>query len=259
MTKLKWKKALITGWANGIGLEIAREFSNAGAKIFIADISEEAWKKAELEIQNSTFIKLDVSSEEAWQRAFENIWEIDILVNNAGIIWNPEKMWPQDPENISVESWDLIHKINLTSVMLGCKYWIKYMKNSENGSIINMASRSGKVWLPWNSAYASTKAAILNHTKSVALHCAKNGYSIRCNSVSPASVMTNMWEEMIWGDNEYYKELCNNIPMGRFAKPEEIGKACLFLASEDSSYITWSDINVDGGILAGTKTSPSEK
>lgn len=257
--KLDWKIALVTGWASGIGLAISKNFALEWAKVFIADINESSWIKAEKKVKNSSFIKLDVSSEKAWQEAIEQIWEIDILVNNAGIMWNPEKMGSQNPEEISVESWDLVHKINLTSVMLGCKYAMKSMKNRNWCSIINMASRSWKVWLPWNCAYASTKAAILNHTKSVALHCAKSGYDIRCNSISPASIMTPIWEELIWGDKGYYETLCENIPMNRFWTSEEVAKACVFLASEDSSYMTWTDLNLDWGLLAGTKTSPGEK
>jgi len=257
--KLKWKKALITWWASWIWLEIAKEFSNQWAEVYIADINDEAWKKAEKIIEGSKFINIDVSSENSWIEWFKEIWEIDILVNNAWIIWNPEKMWAQNPEHISIESWSLIHRINLDSVMLWCKYAIKNMKNRKNCSIINMWSRSWKVWVPENCAYASTKSAIRNYSKSVALYCQKMWYDIRCNTVNPASIMTDMWETILNWNDELYKKLVSDIPMSRFWTPEEVAKTCLFLASEDSSYITWSEIDVDWWILSWTKTSPWEK
>ncbi|MCT4617571.1 MAG: glucose 1-dehydrogenase [Candidatus Gracilibacteria bacterium] len=253
--KLKNKIALITGGAAGIGEAIAREFSNSGATVIIADINLEAGKKLEQELENSYFIKLDVTNETAWQSAFKEIIDkygrVDILVNNAGILGN--NFGPQDPENATLESWQLVHKINLESVFLGCKYFLQNnRKVGGEGNIINMASRSGIVGVPNISAYASTKAAIRNHTKSVALYACGQGLKVRCNCLNPASIMTAMW------DKEDEKRLSKDIPMKRFGTPNEVAKACVFLASEDSSYITGSEINIDGGVLAGTLTSPGE-
>lgn len=254
--RLAWKKAVVTWWASWIWLATCELFSKEWAEVFITDVNKEAWIKAEKWIKNSKFIYLNVWEEDSWVELFKEIWEIDIIVNNAWIIWNPEKMWSQTPEDISVESWDLVHKINLAGVMLWCKYAIKNMKKSSSASIINMASRSWKIGVPLNCAYASSKAAIINHTKSVALHCSDMWYKIRCNAVSPAAIMTDMWEMMIWWDEKVYKQLCEDIPMNRFWTPEEVAKSCLFLASDDSSYITWAEINIDWWILAWSKTSP---
>lgn len=254
MMKLLNKIALITWASSWIWEAIAREFYKQGAIIIITDINTEAWKKLEQELENSLFIKLDVSSEEDWKSAIKQVedkyWHLDILVNNAWIWWD-EKWTPQDPENISLEDWELVHKINLTSVFLWCKYALKSMrKNKIKWNIINMGSRSGIVWVPNMSAYASTKAAIRNHTKSVALYAANEKLDIRCNCLNPASIMTAMWEL------EDEKRLSWNIPMKRFWTPQEVAKACVFLASDDSSYMTWSEINIDWWILAWTLTSP---
>jgi NAD(P)-dependent dehydrogenase (short-subunit alcohol dehydrogenase family) len=122
-----------------------------------------------------------------------------------------------------------------------------------------MSSRSGVVGVPTAVGYASTKAAIRNHTKSVALYCASQGYPIRCNSVHPAAIMTSMWKQML-GEGEAFEEnhkkLAHDIPMKRFGTPEEVAYGVLFLASDESSYTTGSELSIDGGILAGTATSP---
>jgi len=129
----------------------------------------------------------------------------------------------------------------------------------KGGSIVNMSSRSGIVGVPFASAYASTKAAVRNHSKSVALYCSAKGYPIRCNSVHPASIMTAMWKKMLGEGEDFTKNLAkfsSDIPMKRFGTPEEVAQAVLFLASDESSYTTGGEITVDGGILAGTATSP---
>ena len=252
------KVVLVTGSADGIGRAIAALFAEEGARVIVSDINETLGLETAKSL-GGIFIKLDVSDEVSWREAMERISKecgrLDILVNNAGIIGGKG---PQDPENASLDDWRLVHKINLDSVFLGCKYAIKAMKE-KGGSIVNMSSRSGIVGVPGASAYASTKAAIRNHTKSVALYCASKGYKIRCNSVHPASIMTAMWKKMLGEGaqfDENLKKHCQEIPMGRFGTPEEVARAVLFLASDESSYTTGSELSVDGGILAGTATSP---
>lgn len=261
------KIALVTGGANGIGKSIAALLANEGAKVFIADINEAVGAATAQEI-GAEFILLDVSKEESWQTAMAKIeskhsW-LDILVNNAGMLGKGA----QDPENTTLEDWHRLHEVNLTSVFLGCKYAIKAMKNNtgndglqngHGGSIINMSSRSGIVGVPGMAAYASSKAAVRNHTKSVALYCAQQNYNIRCNSVHPASIMTDMWKGML-GEGEHFKrnheKFAAGIPMKRFGTPEEVAYAVLYLASDESSYTTGAELILDGGILAGTVTSP---
>lgn len=243
------KIALVTGAADGIGRSIAGLLAKEGAIVYIGDIKE---------ADDERFIHLDVSKEVDWQEAITRIvgehGRLDILINNAGIIGKGA----QDPEHASLEDWQLIHRINLDSVFLGCKYAIGAMKE-HGGSIVNMSSRSGIVGVPGAAAYASTKAAVRNHTKSVALYCAQQGYDIRCNSVHPGSIMTAMWKGMLGEGEDYARNLekfTKDTPMKRFGTPEEVAYAVLYLASDESSYTTGAELSVDGGILAGTITSP---
>lgn len=255
--RVQGKVALVTGGADGIGKAIATLLVKEGAKVVIADVNEEVGNKTAAEL-GGVFHKLDVSSEEAWQQVMEAVKKefghLNILVNNAGILGKGV----QDPEHSTLQEWHLLHKINLDSVFLGCKYAIPLMKE-KGGSIVNMSSRSGVVGIPTAVGYASSKAAIRNHTKSVAVYCAQQGYQIRANSVHPASIMTAMWKQML-GEGEAFEEnhkkLAKDIPMKRFGTPEEVAYAVLFLASDESSYITGSELTIDGGILAGTATSP---
>lgn len=251
------KIALVTGGADGIGKAIGSLLAREGATVVVADINETLGQTTAAEF-GGLFIKLDVSNESSWQSAIDMVRKqygaLHILVNNAGIMGKGI----QNPEHASLADWQLVHKINLDSVFLGCKYAIGLMKET-GGSIVNMSSRSGIVGVPGAAAYASTKAAIRNHTKSVALYCAGQGYNIRCNSVHPASIMTAMWQNMLGtgkAAEEKLTKLCADIPMKRFGTPEEVAQAVLFLASDESSYTTGSELSVDGGILAGTATSP---
>jgi 3(or 17)beta-hydroxysteroid dehydrogenase len=247
------KTALITGGADGIGKAIATLLAKEGAQVIIADVNVELGEKTANELGGS-FISLDVSQETAWKEAMGIIGRLDILVNNAGIIGRGI----QDPEHATLEEWRKVHAINLDSVFLGCKHAIGAMKE-HGGSIVNMSSRSGIVGVPGAAAYASTKAAVRNHTKSVALYCAQQGYNIRCNSVHPGSIMTAMWKGMLGEGEDYERNLAKftkDTPMKRFGTPEEVAYAVLYLASDESSYTTGSELSVDGGILAGTITSP---
>lgn len=125
----------------------------------------------------------------------------------------------------------------------------------QGGSIINMSSRSGMVGVPTAAAYASSKAAIRNHTKSVALWCASQNYSIRCNSIHPACIMTPLWESMLKDENEK-KALEETIPLHRFGTPDEVAALALYLATDESAFVTGAEFTIDGGILAGTASSP---
>ncbi len=253
------KVALVTGGAAGIGLAIGKRLAEEGAKVILADLNQELGGRSAKSI-GGTFLPLDVSKEESWQvvmKAIEKAFgKLDILINNVGIMGKGA----QDPEHASLEDWKLIHAINLDSVFLGCKYAISLMKKSASAcSIVNMSSRSGIVGVPGAAAYASTKAAVRNHTKTVALYCAKEGYPIRCNSLHPASILTDMWKAMLGEGDAYEKNLAKfakDIPMKRFGTPEEVANAALFLASEESSYMTGAELVLDGGIMAGTTTSP---
>jgi NAD(P)-dependent dehydrogenase (short-subunit alcohol dehydrogenase family) len=186
---------------------------------------------------------------------------LDILVNNAGITGFQEGLGPQDPENASLESWRAVHAVNSDGVFLGCKYGIEMMKAHQRGSIINISSRSGLVGIPGAAAYAASKAAVRNHTKSVALYCASQGYGIRCNSVHPAAILTPMWESMLGlgpDRSEKIAQIARDIPMQKMGMPEDVASAILFLASDESKYITGIELTIDGGLLAGAAASPAK-
>ena len=136
------------------------------------------------------------------------------------------------------------------------------MKN-HGGSIINMSSRSGIVGIPRAAAYASSKAAVRNHTKTVALYCVEEGYPIRCNSIHPAAILTPMWEPMLGNDaaqrQQAIQAIANDIPLKAMGKPIDVAYAAVYLGSDESQYITGIELNIDGGILAGSAASPKQK
>ena len=263
MARLSNKIALVTGSARGIGKAIVEGFVAEGATVVVSDILVAEGQQFADSI-NMPFIALDVASESAWQAVIKTIAQqygrLDILVNNAGIINVADA--PQDPESCSLELWRKIHHINLDSVFLGCKYAIPLMKQSSAAAIVNLSSRSGLVGVPTLCAYAASKAAIHNFTKSVALYCANENYPIRCNSVAPASILTPMWQQLLHAQNNYEENLANlsaKIPLGCFGEPQDVANAVLYLASDEAKYITGTEIIIDGGVLAGSATAPMTK
>lgn len=260
MPKLQDKSALVTGGARGIGAAIATAFVAEGASVVIADVDVEAGK-ALAETLGATFFELDVSSEADWDRLAIAHPIMDIVVNNAGITGFEDSPGPHDPENVSLDEWHRVHAVNLDGCFLGCRYGIKAMRAQGSGSIINMSSRSGIVGIPGAAAYASSKAAIRNHTKSVALYCAQQGLNVRCNSIHPAAILTPMWEALIGDgpDREARKAaMVADTPLKRFGTVEEVAAIALLLASEDASYMTGSEVHLDGGLLAGSSASPGD-
>lgn len=258
MNRLQNKVALVTGSASGIGAAIAQKFFEEGACVIVTDIKPPSQKT--ISEVASLFLTLDVQYENQWQNAIKQVLEsygrLDILVNNAGVTGAQKDLLPQDPEHTSLAHWRAVHAINLDGVFLGCKYGIQAMKEGEGGSIINITSRSGLVGVPGLAAYASSKAAVHNHTKSVALYCANQNYNIRCNSIAPASILTPLWDDIL-ADKHAFEAMAQSIPLKRCGTPEDVAFAALFLASEESSYMTGSEVILDGGILAGTATSPT--
>jgi 3(or 17)beta-hydroxysteroid dehydrogenase len=263
--RLKYKIILITGAARGIGQATAELFHKEGATVLVTDIrDDEGTALANRLGENAEYMHLDVGDEDNWRSVTEHIAEkqgrLDIIVNNAGITGFLESTGPWDAENSDLKSWEEVHRVNATGVMLGCKYAIKLMKE-RGGSIVNISSRSGVVGIPGAVAYASSKAAVRNHTKSVALYCAENGYKIRCNSVHPAAIMTPMWDAML-GEGEQRRKIIeeveSGIPLGHFGEPLDVAYAVLYLASDESKYVTGSELTVDGGILAGSEAKPGK-
>ncbi len=266
MKRLHNKTALITGAAQGIGKAIAHMFAEHGARVIVSDINDSQGQQVADEIGgNSEYMHLDVSLESDWQSASEKIMKqhqhLDIVVNNAGITGFLETSGPFDPEHLDMESWHKVHATNSDGVALGCKYGIKLIKASLSGSIVNISSRSGIVGIPAAAAYASSKASIRNHTKSVALYCAEKSYPIRCNSIHPGAILTPMWDAIL-GEGEQrdatLKAVAADVPLGVMGDAKDVAYAALYLASDESKYVTGIELTIDGGILAGSSAAPSQ-
>ncbi len=252
--RLDNKVALITGGAAGIGEATCIRFINDGARVVIADINQtQGQALAERLGESALFVTLDVTQPQQWQSAIESTLEkfgrLDILVNNAGIVI------PGNIEECTLEDWQRTQSINSDAVFLGTQAAIKVMKVNSGGSIINISSMEGIIGEPNLPAYNASKGAVRIFTKSVALHCANQGYNIRANSVHPGYVMTKLVADAIASlpedqAKEYQQKALSNIPMGRMSEPKEIAGVIAFLASEDASYITGSELVVDGGYTA---------
>ena len=248
--RLEGKVAFISGGARGIGAAEARLFAKEGARVAIGDVLEAEGRQVEAEIDEAggeaLFIRLDVTSEANWQEAIaatvERFGKLDILVNNAGILpeFNPIDQTP-------TEDWNRVMDINATGVFLGMKAAIPEMHKARGGSIINISSKSGMVGEPMIQAgYNASKGAVRLLTKSAAIQYAKEG--IRVNSVHPGAIATPMTEAM-FSDPEWDK-FRRLIPLGRYAEPEEVAYGVLYLASDESSYVTGSELVIDGGSTA---------
>ncbi|HEU0299719.1 MAG TPA: glucose 1-dehydrogenase [Longimicrobium sp.] len=262
--RLSGKTALVTGAARGIGAAAARALAAEGARVLLTDIRDDEGGETTRQIGVAAeYRRLDVREEADWIAAIDEVlarWGgLDVLVNNAGITGFEEPPAAHDPEHASLEDWRAVHRTNLDGVFLGCKHGIRAMRPRGAGSIVNVSSRSGVVGIPAAAAYASSKAAVRNHTKSVALYCAQQGLRIRCNSIHPAAILTPMWEPMLGTgpDREArMAELTRDTPLRRFGTAEEVAAAIVFLASDDSAYMTGTELHLDGGILAGSAASP---
>lgn len=260
MGRLKSKICLVTGGASGIGLAIAAAFAREGADIILTDRNAEAGSGAAARL-GARFEPLDVSSEEDWAALESGLPRAHVVVNNAGVTGFEGGPKPHDPEHAALEDWRAVHRVNLDGVFLGCRYAIRAMKEAGEGSIINMSSASGMMGVPRAAAYASSKAAILNHTRSVALHCAQQGWRIRCNAITPGAVLTPVWEPLLGAGPEReaaMTALTAETPLRRFGTPEEVAAVAVMLASDEAPFMTGTALGIDGGLLAGTAARPQE-
>ncbi len=248
--RLEGKVALISGGARGMGAVEAKLFVQEGAKVVFGDVREEEGQKLEAEIAESggeaVFTKLDVTSADDWQSAVDlavsRFGKLDILVNNAGIFDNATV------ENTTVEAWDRVLDINAKGVFLGSKSAIGAMKEAGGGSIVNISSTAGLTGSAVSSAYNASKGAVRLLTKATAVQFGSE--KIRANSVHPGPIETDMVKQVFLDDESLRDERIAAIPQGRFGIPEEVANCVLFLASDEASYMTGSELVVDGGWTA---------
>ncbi|MBI51474.1 MAG: cyclopentanol dehydrogenase [Dehalococcoidia bacterium] len=248
MGRLLGKVALISGGARGQGAEEARLFIQEGAKVVFTDILDEEGKKIEAELNElggeARYMHLDVTDESQWDLVVSKIVEIygkiDILVNNAGILIE------KGVEETSEEEWDRIQNVNSKGVFLGIKSVLPPMKNAGSGSIVNISSVAGLIGSAY-AAYGASKGAVRLLTKSTAVQYGPAG--IRCNSVHPGIIETDMTENML-SDPEIAEQRLQNTPLGTFAVASDVAYAVLYLASDESRYVTGSELVIDGGLTA---------
>jgi len=256
MQRLSDKTALVTGAASGIGRAVAERLASEGARVAVADFNRDAGIAAADAIGDAAlFVDLDVTSEESWQAAMAAVRDafegLDILVNSAGIIDL------KSIEDTSLAEWRRVMAVNLDGTFLGCRFGVQAMKGSGGdgggGSIVNMSSVSGLVGGANLAAYNASKGAVRLLTKSVALHCARKGYGIRCNSVHPSYTDTPMVDGMVeqhHSPDRYRAALEGASPVGRLGHPDDIAGAILYLASDDAKFTTGAELVVDGGLTA---------
>lgn len=259
--RLEGRIALVTGAARGIGAAIAAAFAAEGAQVVATDIAGAHGTPLPADDPG----RLDVRSEADWRRVIDAAvarhGRMNVLVNNAGITgFETDEVGPHDPEHGSLADWRAVHAVNLDGVFLGCKHAIQAMRaTGTEGCIIDVSSRSGLVGIPAAAAYASSKAAVRNHTRTVALWCAQQGLPIRCNAILPAAILTPMWEPMLGGPDRQARmaALVADTPLRRFGRPEEVAAVAVLLASGEATYMTGAEIVLDGGLLAGSAAVPA--
>ena len=247
--RLENKVALISGGARGMGAVEAKMFVQEGAKVVIGDVLDEDGKQTEAEINEAggecVFVHLDVTDETAWQdavaAAVDRFGKLDILVNNAGIARI------NNVEDTTSDEWDLVMDINAKGVFLGTKAAIPEIRKAGGGSIVNISSIAGLTG-GRTSSYAASKGAVRLLTKSSAIQYAGEG--IRCNSVHPGVIETPMTTPIMLNTQEGRDLNASRHPLGRVGQPEDIAYGVLFLASDESSFTTGSELVIDGGLTA---------
>ena len=244
--RLVGRTAVITGAGSGIGLATARRLASEGAHVVCGDIDETAGKAAAEEV-DGLFVKVDVTDQEQvealFKAAFDTYGSVDVAFNNAGIS-------PPDDDSIlttGLDAWRRVQEVNLTSVFLCCKAALPYMQRQGRGSIINTASFVAVMGAATSQiSYTASKGGVLAMSRELGVQFAREG--IRINALCPGPVDTPLLRELFAKDPERAARRLVHIPLGRFARPEEIAAAVAFLASDDSSFMTANEFLVDGGI-----------
>jgi NAD(P)-dependent dehydrogenase (short-subunit alcohol dehydrogenase family) len=253
MGRVQGKICVVTGAARGLGLAAAEVLLVQGAKVMLTDVDRAAGEAEAKRLGvGAAFLPQDVTKAEQWNEVLDVVvaqWgRLDVLVNNAGVADIV------DVENISMKTWQRTLDINLSGVFLGTQAAIARMKG-KGGSIVNIASIEGMVGDALIPAYNASKGGVRIFSRSAAIHCARSGYNIRINNVCPGFAETQMVSGALAtmkpeAAQDFAGKTLARIPMGRFGKPAEIAAAVLFLASDEASYVTGSDLVVDGGMTA---------
>ncbi|HEY5072655.1 MAG TPA: SDR family oxidoreductase [Caulobacteraceae bacterium] len=250
------KKAFVTGAAQGLGAAAAARLAQEGAKVALADINIDGARARAEEINEASgagtafAFPLDVTKEAEWIFALEEadtaMGGISVLVNNAGISRGG------DIEQLSFEDWKLVMSVNVDSVFLGTKHALRYLRANQPGSIINISSIAGLIAAHNSPAYNASKAAAWLLSKGIALHCAKQRLDVRSNSIHPTFIDTPILDPLRqrFGKQEAEAKLARQVPIGRIGAPADIANAVLYLASDESGFMTGAELKLDGGISA---------
>ncbi len=253
MNRVMGKVAIVTGGGGAIGRSIASLLSQEGARVIVGDINEANGNRVAEELRSrggeALFVKQDVTREADWNEAIratlERYGKLDILVNNAGVM-----VW-KNIENTSLQEWRSVLDINLNGVFLGTKYAIGAMKKSGGGSIVNISSVAGLVGTLDSSAYHASKGGVRIFTKAAAMECSEAGYDykIRVNSVHPGVIKTPMIEDLLKDESKMRTALEWHL-VGHFGEPEDVAYGVLYLASDESKFVTGAELVIDGGWTA---------
>jgi NAD(P)-dependent dehydrogenase (short-subunit alcohol dehydrogenase family) len=250
------KRAFITGAAQGLGAAAARRLAEEGAKVALADVNLDGAQaqaeaiNADLGAGTAFAFHLDVTDEDQWIEALaaaaQAMGGLSVLVNNAGISLGG------DIEELSLADWKRVMAVNVDSVFLGTKHALKHMRECQPGSIVNISSIAGLIAAHNSPSYNASKAAVWLLSKGIALHCAKQGLNIRCNSVHPTFIDTPILDPLRqrFGKEAAEAKLARQVPLGRIGQPDEIANAVLYLASDESGFMTGAELKLDGGISA---------
>lgn len=248
------KVAIVTGGASGIGAAMVARLRAEGAAVIVADVQEERGLQVAAEY-GADFRRLDVADQSQWAALMAHVesrhGRLDILCNNAGVVGGENTV-----ESISMDTWNRLIAVNQTGVMLGCQHGVRQMRRNpggSRGSIINTASTASYVALGYDLAYSTTKAAVRNLTKAVAVWCALNRTNIRCNSLHPGPIETPIFHDAVPAGTDLapiFDSVSAMSPMRRMGRPEEVAAAVAFLASDEAPYINGAELVIDGGMMA---------
>jgi NAD(P)-dependent dehydrogenase (short-subunit alcohol dehydrogenase family) len=253
--RLNGKRALVTGAGSGLGAAIAAMFAREGARVLVTDIDEGAAARVAAALGfGAETCRLDVTSESEWAAAIDiaasRLGGLEILVNNAGIgIFG-------NVETTSFADWRRVQSVDLDSVFLGCKAALPLIAATTGaegrGAILNISSIAGIIAAANMAAYNAAKAGVRHLTKSVALHCAKSGYRVTCNSLHPTFIDTPILDGFVRGGDraETLAKLARQVPLGHIGEPDDVAYAAVYLCSDEAKFVTGAELYIDGGMAA---------